>query len=44
MNTPLPPVDETTVRRKRAVRTAWLIAAIAVLVYTAFITYGVMSA
>ena len=43
MNASLPPADETAVRRKRALRTAWVVAAIAVLVYLGFIFYGVIS-
>lgn len=44
MNASQPSDDETAARRKRAVRTAWLVATIAVLVYAAFITYGVIAA
>jgi len=42
MNASLPPADQTAVRRKRALRTAWLVAAIALLVYIGFISYGVI--
>ena len=40
MNAPLPP-DDFAVRRRRAVRTALVIGAIAVAIYIAFILSGV---
>ncbi len=41
----LPPADsnDVTVRRKRAVRTAWLVAGIAITVYVVFILSGVLA-
>ena len=41
----LPPADpnDVTVRRKRAVRTAWVVAGIAIAVYAAFILSGVLA-
>ena len=41
MTTPLPPADDLAVRRKRALRTALVIGAVAVLIYIAFILSGV---
>lgn len=38
------PTDDLALRRKRAVRTAWLIAAIAVAVYAGFIISGAVGA
>ena len=37
-----PPADESALRRKRAVRTALVVAAIAVAIYVAFILSGVV--
>lgn len=43
MNQPQRPDDEFAARRKRAVRTAWWIGGIAVLVYVGFILSGVLA-
>ncbi|WP_277420149.1 hypothetical protein [Xanthomonas sp.] len=40
--TPHPPLDDLAVRRKRAVRTALLVGAVAVLIYAGFILSGVL--
>ncbi|MFC3658103.1 hypothetical protein ACFOPN_21245 [Xanthomonas hyacinthi] len=37
-----PPLDDLALRRKRAVRTALLIGAIAVLIYAGFILSGIL--
>ncbi|HLM53375.1 MAG TPA: hypothetical protein VK325_07280 [Pseudoxanthomonas sp.] len=42
MNAPLPPVNDVPQRRKRAARTAWVIAALAVAIYAGFILSGVL--
>ena len=44
MTTPLRPTDDFAARRKRAVRTALVIGAIAVAIYIAFILSGVAAA
>lgn len=44
MNVPQRPTDDQALRRKRAVRTAWVVGAIAVAVYVAFILSGVLGA
>jgi hypothetical protein len=43
MNAPRPPADDVPQRRKRAARTAWVIAALAVLIYGGFILSGVLT-
>ena len=43
MSEPVRPVDDTAVRRKRAVRTALVAGVVALLVYIGFILSGVMA-
>lgn len=44
MSEPIRPVDDTAVRRKRAVRTALVVGGIALLIYLGFILSGVAAA
>ncbi|MEO8365322.1 MAG: hypothetical protein ABI538_03845 [Pseudoxanthomonas sp.] len=43
MSDPIRPVDDTAVRRKRALRTALVVGGIALLIYAGFILSGVMA-
>jgi hypothetical protein len=43
MSEPIRPVDDFAVRRKRAVRTALVVGAIAALIYIGFILSGVVA-
>ena len=44
MTAPLRPADDAAARRKRVLRTAWIVGGIAVAVYVAFILSGVLGA
>ena len=44
MTAPLRPADDAAARRKRVLRTAWVVGAIAVAIYVAFILSGVLGA
>ena len=44
MRDPIRPVDDTAVRRKRAVRTALVVGGVALLIYIGFIVSGIVAA